>query len=147
MARKRNTTSISARYGKSEDRYLELIRRFPLRRLESESDLDAAIAVIDGLIDREHRTPPEEDYLEVISELIEDYEAENIVIGPVSDARMLRFLLDARDVTQSQTALDTGISESTISEILAGKRKLNRSQIGKLARYFHVEPGVFNFGE
>ena len=84
---------------------------------------------------------------EVISDLIEDYEDENIVIGPVSDARMLRFLLDARDVTQSQTALDTGISESTISEILAGKRKLNRSQIGKLARYFHVEPGVFNFGE
>ena len=60
---------------------------------------------------------------------------------------MLRFLLDARDVTQSQTALDTGISESTISEILAGKRKLNRGQIGKLARYFHVEPGVFTFGE
>ena len=40
----------------------------------------------------------------------------------------------------------TGIAESTISEVLSGKRKLNRTQIGKLARYFHVSPAVFEFG-
>lgn len=37
------------------------------------------------------------------------------------------------------------IAESTISEVLSGKRKLNRTQIGKLSRYFHIEPGVFSF--
>ena len=36
-----------------------------------------------------------------------------------------------------------GIAESTISAVLGGKRKLNRTQIAKLARYFHVEPGAF----
>jgi HTH-type transcriptional regulator/antitoxin HigA len=44
-------------------------------------------------------------------------------------------------------AKEAGIAESTISEVLARKRRLNRSQIGKLARYFHVEPGAFAFGE
>lgn len=33
--------------------------------------------------------------------------------------------------------------ESSISEVLAGKRKLNRTQIAKLGRYFGVEPGAF----
>jgi hypothetical protein len=36
---------------------------------------------------------------------------------------------------------EVGAAESTISEVLAGKRRLNRAQVGKLARYFHVEPG------
>jgi HTH-type transcriptional regulator/antitoxin HigA len=52
---------------------------------------------------------------------------------------MLRFLIWQKGVTRA------GIAESTISEVLAGKRKLNRTQIGKLARYFHVAPGAFAF--
>jgi HTH-type transcriptional regulator/antitoxin HigA len=31
--------------------------------------------------------------------------------------------------------------------VLAGKRTLNRTQIGKLARYFRVSPAAFAFGE
>jgi HTH-type transcriptional regulator/antitoxin HigA len=40
-----------------------------------------------------------------------------------------------------------GIAESTISKALAGKRRLQRSQIGKLARYLHAEPGEMVFRE
>jgi len=32
---------------------------------------------------------------------------------------------------------------STVSELLSGKGKLNRGQIGKLALVFKVKPGVF----
>ena len=60
-----------------------------------------------------------------------------------NDADLLRFLIEQKNVTQAAVATGAGIAESTISEVLAGKRKLNRSQIGKLARYFHVEPGSF----
>ena len=77
----------------------------------------------------------------------EAYEAEAVPMRPVSDADMLRFLIENRGVTQVEVAKQAGIAESTISEVLAGKRKLNRSQIGKLACFFHVEPGVFVFGE
>jgi HTH-type transcriptional regulator/antitoxin HigA len=130
-------------YGKAEDRYLDLVRHFPLRPLRSEADLDAAIAVIDSLIDRPMLTAPEKDYLEVLSDLVESFESSSVPIDPVSDAELLRFLIEQRGVTQSAVATGARIAESTISEILAGKRKLNRTQIAKLARYFHVEPGVF----
>jgi HTH-type transcriptional regulator/antitoxin HigA len=50
-------------------------------------------------------------------------------------------------LSSAAVAKATGIAVSTISEVLSGKRKLNRRQIGKLAKYFHVGPGVFHFGD
>lgn len=147
MARKRNRFSIAAVYGKGQHRYLELIRRFPLRRLRTEDELDDALRVIDSLIDQPRLSRPEDDYLDVLSDLVIAYEEVHYPETPVSDADMLQFLLEAKCVTQAQAAKGAGIAESTISEVLSGKRKLNRRQIGKLARYFHVEPGVFEFGE
>ena len=142
----RNTNNIRAVYGKIEDRYLDLIRRFPLRPLSSAAELDGAVAVIDELLDRESLSTPELDYLDVLSDLVENYEDAAVPMKHVDDAAMLRFLLQSKDVKQSLAATESGIAESTISEVLAGKRKLNRAQIGRLARYFHVEPGAFAFG-
>jgi HTH-type transcriptional regulator/antitoxin HigA len=58
---------------------------------------------------------------------------------------VLRHLLEARGATQAAVARENGIAESTISEVLAGKRALSRAQIGKLARYFNVGPTAFRF--
>jgi HTH-type transcriptional regulator/antitoxin HigA len=63
----------------------------------------------------------------------------------VSDANMLRHLIEAKGVTQAETASAAGIAISTISEVLSGRRKLTRAHIGKLAQYFNVEPNVFAF--
>src|SRR5262245_47521488 len=136
-------TTIRAVYGNTEDHYLKFIRRFPLRPLRTDADLDDAIAVIDELIDRPALTVPEQDYLDVLSDLVETYETERIPMRPVGEAELLRFLIEQKSVTQAEVAIGAGIAESTISEVLTGKRKLNRRQIAKLARYFHVEPGAF----
>lgn len=142
MAGKR-ASLIRRVYGKTEDRYFELVRQFPLRPLRTDADLDAAVAVVDMLIDQPSLTVPEQDYLDVLSDLVEAYESETIAMRSVGDAELVRFLIEQSQVSQSAVAAGAGIAESTISEVLAGKRKLNRTQIGKLARYFHVEPGVF----
>jgi HTH-type transcriptional regulator/antitoxin HigA len=120
---------------------------FPLRPIRTEAELDAAIRVINMLIDQKKRTKAEEDYLDVLSDLVEAYETIHYPDEPVSDADMLQSCLDDWRVTQSEVAKKTGIAESTISEVLAGKRTLNRTQIGKLARYFRVSPAAFAFGE
>jgi HTH-type transcriptional regulator/antitoxin HigA len=135
--------STRAVYGKTEDRYLDLVRAFPLRPLRSDADLDAAIAVIDSLLDRSRLLSAEQDYLDVLSDLVEAYESDAIPMRPVDDAELLHFLIEQKGTTQAQTAKGAGIAESTISEVLAGKRKLNRGQLEKLARFFHVEIGAF----
>jgi HTH-type transcriptional regulator / antitoxin HigA len=142
MASKQATTSRAV-YGKTEEQYLDLVRQFPLRPLRTAADLDAAVAVIDALIDCPRLTAPKQDYLDVLSDLVEAYEAEAVPMRPVGDAELLRFLIEQKGVTQAAVAAGAGIAESTVSAVLAGKRKLKRAQIAGLANYFHVEPGTF----
>jgi len=120
MQRAAEKTTSWAVYSKREDRYLELIRRYPLRPLRTDTDLDPAIAVVDSLIDLDTLSAPEQDYLDVLSDLVEAYEAEAVPIRPVADADMLRFPIENRGTTQVEVAKQSGIAESTVSEVLAG---------------------------
>jgi len=128
-----------------QDRYLELVRQFPLRPLRTDKELDKAVRMVDSLLDRRDLRPEEEDYLDVLSDLVERYESDAHPMPPVSDAEMLRHLLEAKGVSQTDVAAETGIADSTISEVLQGKRNLNRAHIGRLTKYFGVSPEVFAF--
>ena len=130
----------------AKNRYLELIEHVPLRPIRNEEELDEAINMVDYLVDQLDRrswTQDEKDYIDVLGGLIEQYEDQHHVFERQPDSAILRHLIEAKGVTQSQLARDTSIAESTISAVLGGKRKLNRAHISKLAHYFHVEPGVF----
>jgi HTH-type transcriptional regulator / antitoxin HigA len=127
------------------DPYLKLIAQLPLRPIRSDKELDRAIRMVDSLLDRRDLKPEEEDYLDVLGDLIERYEAEAHPMAAVSDADMLRHLIETRGVSQTEVAQATRIADSTISEVLKGKRGLNRDHIGRLSRYFSVSPQVFAF--
>ena len=137
--------AIATRGGKKNDIYLELVFRFPLRPIRSDKELNAAVQMVDSLLDRKDLASEEGDYLEVLGDLIEQYESEAHPIAPVSDVQMLRHLIEAKGVSQTEVSKATGIADSTISEVLKGKRSLNRHHIGILSRYFNVSPGVFAF--
>ena len=125
--------------------YLALIRRFPLLPITSETELDQAIALINELLDRDRLDAAEDDYLDVLSDLVERYEDVHhpIPTDDLSDGEMMEHLIEAKEVGQAEAARGTGIAESTVSEVLSGKRQLTRKQIEKLASYFHVSPAVF----
>ena len=135
--------TTKARVRRAEDSYLALVRRFPLRPIRNESELDAAIAVIDSLAVRDNLNAGELDYLEVLGDLVERYEDKHHPIEDASEAEMLAYLIEQRGVKQVEVARATGVTESTLSEVLRGKRQLTRGQITKLAAYFHVRPSVF----
>jgi HTH-type transcriptional regulator/antitoxin HigA len=127
-------------------RYLALVQQFPLRPIQSDDDLTEASAVIDSLLDQKKLTAGEQDYLHVLSNLVEEYEDEHHQIAPLPDGEMLRHLIEANDLKQVELARATGIVDTTISAVLAGKRTLTREQVGKLSQYFHVSPEAFAFG-
>ena len=129
--------------GADSDRYLELVRQVPLRPIRSESELNRAIEQIDALLDQDRAVTPRTTTSTFSATLVEKYEDEHDPMPPVSGAEMLRFLIESQHTTQSKVATGTGISESTISEVLAGKRELNRKHIEALSRHFHVSPAVF----
>ncbi len=124
------------------DGYLALVRKFPLRPIRSEAELDGAIAMVDTLSDRNKLEDDEYDYLLVLSSLIEKYEDDRYPIPEVPGLPMLRTLLEFKGVTQAEVAAQTGIAESTLSEILTGKRNMATKHIAILAKYFGVDPGL-----
>jgi HTH-type transcriptional regulator/antitoxin HigA len=56
---------------------------------------------------------------------------------------MLLHLIEAKGSTQAELARQTGVSRSTISEVLKGKRSISVEIAFRLADYFHVEPTLF----
>jgi HTH-type transcriptional regulator / antitoxin HigA len=125
------------------ERYFELVRRFPLRPIENEKELDAATDMIDELLDIGTRTKAEEDYLHVLSDLSHAYEERYHPMPEPTDYAMVRFLMEIKELSQAEVAKATGIAVSTVSEILSGKRAMTLGQMKKLAAYFHVSPAVF----
>jgi HTH-type transcriptional regulator / antitoxin HigA len=125
------------------DRYFALIQELPLRQLRSDLELDRANRMIARLLDRVKLARDEQDYLDVLSDLVEKYEDQRYPIEPVSGQDALLHLVESSGKTRATIAAEAGLPESTLSEVLSGRRRLNTRHIGILARYFRIDPGIF----
>lgn len=128
--------------GKDRDSYLELVLEFPLASIKSDEHLAAAQEVMDRLLARGKLREGEETYLDALSDLVAAYEDAHHAIAPASDADMLRHLLDAKGVTPAQLGRETGLAKSSLSEVLAGKKRFSRPMMRRLAEYFQVDVSV-----
>ena len=128
--------------GKAWDSYLECVLAFPLTIISSDDHLEAAQQVMDRLLVTATLDRGQQSYLDALSDLVASYEDEHFPIEPALDADMLRHLLDAKGIKQADLHRDTGISKSSISEVLSGKKRFSRSMIRKLADYFDVDVSV-----
>lgn len=110
--------------------------------ITSERQHEDYLAVLDKLSSKERPAAEEEKYAQVLITLIEAYEEEHHAILDAAPVEVLRALMEANDLRQKDLAPVLG-TESIVSEILRGKRELNRGQIEKLSRRFRVSPAVF----
>ena len=102
-------------------------------------------AYVSRLLDlqrKAHRTAEETETAKLLVVLIADYEAKHFIVEKASGVEVLKELMDANGLRQKDLADDLG-GESIVSLILKGKRQLNRQQMEKLSRRFHVSPAVF----
>jgi HTH-type transcriptional regulator / antitoxin HigA len=75
----------------------------------------------------------------VLGDLVEKYEDQHLEMPHVSDAAMLRSLMDEKGVRQANVVRGTGISKAVLSLLLNGKRDLTREHIATLSKYFEVD--------
>src|SRR5262245_21507883 len=125
------------------ERYMELIRRFPLRPIRSREELGRAVEVANELAILDRRARDEDDYLDILTDVIEAYEDVHYPIKPLPEGVMLCELMAFRGETQVELEEATGVAQSTISAIIRGKREMTRRQVAKFAAHFHVDPAVF----
>ena len=146
----RETTDMpSLNFGKNPTRgaYRALVERFPLCPIRTQAELDAAVRVVDELLDRHSELKfGEREYLEVLGDLVRAYEQSSAPrANDLADGEMVAFLIESKGVTQAQVAAAVKISESTISAVIAGNRNLTRTHIARLSKYFGVGPATFSF--
>lgn len=100
------------------------------------------VSVLDKLARHETLTREEDKYAQVLMALVEAYEEQNHSIPDASPVDVLRTLMEANDLRQKDLAPIFG-SESIVSEVLNGKRDINKNHIEKLSKRFGVSPAVF----
>ena len=110
--------------------------------ITSERQHEENLLVLDKLANKERPTAEEEKYAQVLMTLIEAYEEEHDSVPDASPLEVLRALMDANNLRQKDLAPIFG-SESIVSEVLHGKREINRTHIEKLSKRFRVSPAVF----
>jgi HTH-type transcriptional regulator / antitoxin HigA len=138
------STAVKSR-GRGGDRYLDLVRSFPLRPLRTEATYRRAMEVIDRLAAHEEGSlsDDEQDYFDTLTLLVEQYESDRPVdtaaIGPVE---ALKHLMEANDMSTTELGKIIG-SKGVASEVLNGKRELSKAHIAALAERFNVDVSLF----
>ena len=120
----------------------ETIRRGAPHLIHSDEELAEYTKALFELTAKSKPTPEEEEAIELLTLLIERYEADRYPVPDADPVDVLRFLLEHNGLSQRDIARELG-SESTVSLVLSGKRRLNRNHIARLSRRFHVSPSVF----
>ncbi|MAD44050.1 MAG: DNA-binding protein [Oceanospirillaceae bacterium] len=80
-------------------------------------------------------------YAHAISDRIEEYETEALELPKIPAVEMLKGLMEIRGTKQKDLSHIAG--QSTISEILNGKRQITKNQAKALAEYFDMPLGAF----
>jgi HTH-type transcriptional regulator/antitoxin HigA len=135
---------MSGRRTRGTDRaaYQALVASFAPRPIHQEKQLTETMARIDDLLTKSRRTAAEDDYLGLLSDVVEDWESRHVVIPEVHGVELVKALLDDRNLRQHDLVSIFG-TDSIVSEVLSGKRELQRKHIEQLARFFKVSPATF----
>jgi len=123
----------------------EMIRQGAPHLIHSDEELAKYTEALFELTAKSRPTAEEKEAIELLTLLIERYEAQRYPVPDAGPVEVLRFLLRQNGLSQRDLAAELG-SESTVSLVLSGKRRLTRDHIERLSKRFHVSPSVF-FGE
>ncbi len=122
--------------------YMRLVRKFPLVPIRNEQQLDAALEIIDELLDRSDLTAEESDYFSILTDQVRHFEQRAYPALDLPPVELLKYLMEINRLKASDLAPLFG-SKSVLSEVLNGKRQLSKAHIANLSEHFGLSPAVF----
>lgn len=120
-----------------------LCAALPLNVIRNEGEYELAVEKLNDLLDAggANENHPLALVVHQLGEAIAAYEDIHHPLPVLPPNEMLRYLMEERGIKQGDLP-EVG-SQGVVSEILAGKRKLNARQISALAKRFEVPGDVF----
>jgi len=122
--------------------YTNLLVRYQPKPLATEAENEAAIALPCELEHRPMRTLEEDLFLELLITLIKKFEAKNYPMTAGDSASMLRHLMDARNLDNSDLIPIRG-TETEAEKILVSQREIEIDEARKIADFFLVDISFF----
>ena len=111
--------------------------------IETEEENERMLAIAERLMEKgEAMSAEEEALLRLLSTLIQDFEERFYTPGEVTPLEMLRHLMDARGLKQTDLTEVFG-SKGVASEVFNGKRGISKAQAKRLAEFFGVSAEFF----
>lgn len=128
--------------GFDRDEYLRLLQALPPVKIRTAEQAEATEGQVEALLARPALSGAERAYVDLLSDLLADWEDATVEIPDVHGAALVRALLEERGLRQKDL-VGVFATASVASEVLAGRRELTRKHIEALARYFEVSPAAF----
>jgi HTH-type transcriptional regulator/antitoxin HigA len=123
--------------------YQKLLLKVPPKVIRSEEENERFIEELRRL--EEHESDwgeAERRFAELLTLLIEEFEERNYTLRKASPVATVEFLMDQHGLKQKDLT-DVFGTPSIASEVLNGKRELNKEHIRKLSERFRVSPELF----
>ncbi|MFZ2736844.1 MAG: helix-turn-helix domain-containing protein [Burkholderiaceae bacterium] len=111
--------------------------------IRDEAHYQQMVAMLEALLDEAtgDESHPAMGLVDIVGDLIEDFEAEHHPLPDVTGVQALKFLMEQHGIKQSD--LHEIGSQGVVSEVLTGKRDLNIRQVRALSQRFGVSPATF----
>jgi HTH-type transcriptional regulator / antitoxin HigA len=123
--------------------YRTLLNKVPPKIIRSEKENEAYTEILYELDQRSGKlTVAERDLAKLLTLLIEEFEERRYRLPRSKPLDVLRFLMDQHGLMQKDLVSVFG-APSIVSEVLSGRRELNKVQIKRLSDRFHVSPELF----
>jgi HTH-type transcriptional regulator/antitoxin HigA len=130
-----STLTVSPEYG-------ALLRKIPPKVIRTEKENEAYTEILYHLDRRKTLTAAEKELAELLTLLIEDFEGRQYQLPRAKPMDALRFLMDQHGLKQKDL-VDVFGTPSIVSEVLSGRRELNKDHIKRLSERFQVSPELF----
>ena len=124
--------------------YIDLLNQVEIvpKVIETESEYDRFLIVVEGLLSkRQNRTPEETALFMLLVKLVEDYEREHYSIDDgiqVAPHKFLQHMMESRKMEPKDLIALLNISEELALSIVNGEKQIDRSQSLTLGDYFKV---------
>ena len=112
--------------------------------IKTREQYDEYCKVLEQLLDSDTRDKQTEEEEELLTFLIEKWDAEHNTLGDVDPVSLIKYLMKENSLKPKDMIIILGISKSLVSEILNYKKGLSKEIIRKLSSHFKMTQDAFN---
>jgi HTH-type transcriptional regulator / antitoxin HigA len=124
--------------------YAGLCRVHLPRKTRDRVDYENTMEIVEVMAPQAgHFTPDQEDYFDLLSHLVADYDTAEVKWPKVGTSGLLEHLMAERGMTAADLSRVLGASRNLGGMILRGERRLTLDHVTRLAKHFDVSPVLF----